>query len=385
MNETWWVSETQLNDEQRGTFNNSPLESGLIIGPPGSGKTNLLLLRASQLVRSNQPNILILVFTRTLRDFISTGGPKYAFSTEKIKTCMGWAIDFLKSEGEDHSAPGTFEQKRRTLLQRVRDVVRREGYGKLYEAIILDEVQDYYPDELELFFEIANVVHAAGDSRQQIYPNDSDYFDRLKAKFGDNVSILKFHYRNGVAICSVADELGKVRANYIPMLPTCNYPEKQKPSKVEPKIHPNLESEIYDIVDKITIQLDAYPEEFIGIICPNHDILSQVAALLKESKIALHICIQGKDNGGLFMPGKPVCICTAHSAKGLEFRAAYIVQAAEFKGKLTRNIAYTSVTRAKSYLGIFSTTGIPGYLEQALKAVNPQTTKPVQLNELFGS
>ncbi len=74
MNETWWVKQEQLDEGQKAVIDLPLDQSHLIVGPPGSGKTNLLLLRGSQLVRSNKPNVLILTFTRTLREFVASRG-----------------------------------------------------------------------------------------------------------------------------------------------------------------------------------------------------------------------------------------------------------------------------------------------------------------------
>ncbi len=49
MEETWWVEEGQLDDDQRKVAELKSKGSYLIKGPPGSGKTNLLLLRAKYL------------------------------------------------------------------------------------------------------------------------------------------------------------------------------------------------------------------------------------------------------------------------------------------------------------------------------------------------
>jgi superfamily I DNA and RNA helicase len=47
----------------------------LVKGPPGSGKTNLLLLRGKQLIGSNVPDVIVVVHTRTLQEFIRSGAP----------------------------------------------------------------------------------------------------------------------------------------------------------------------------------------------------------------------------------------------------------------------------------------------------------------------
>ncbi len=46
MQETWWVAEGDLDDDQKKIAALPAKRSHLITGPPGCGKTNLLLLRA---------------------------------------------------------------------------------------------------------------------------------------------------------------------------------------------------------------------------------------------------------------------------------------------------------------------------------------------------
>src|ERR1700755_2054552 len=70
----WWTKKEQLDKDQIALIERLPLrESFLILGPPGSGKTNVLLRRA-QFVRSqNMPNVMVMTFTRALTEFIKTG------------------------------------------------------------------------------------------------------------------------------------------------------------------------------------------------------------------------------------------------------------------------------------------------------------------------
>jgi superfamily I DNA and RNA helicase len=99
MNDTWWVQPDQLDPDQKQVIA-LPIDSDhLITGPPGSGKTNLLLLKASQMVSSGKPNVLILVFTRTLREFVAAGVNNYTFSPDKIKTFAGWMLGLFHEDG----------------------------------------------------------------------------------------------------------------------------------------------------------------------------------------------------------------------------------------------------------------------------------------------
>ena len=83
MSNTWWKDEGELVKEQAELLNISPDDSVLIKGPPGSGKTNLLLLKANQLYLGERPNLHVVVFGSLLRNFIKQGGAQYKFPEEK--------------------------------------------------------------------------------------------------------------------------------------------------------------------------------------------------------------------------------------------------------------------------------------------------------------
>ena len=70
----WWVQKDQLDADQMALIEQLPLrDSVLILGPPGCGKTNVLLRRAQFVRGQNMPNVLVLTFTRSLTEFVRTG------------------------------------------------------------------------------------------------------------------------------------------------------------------------------------------------------------------------------------------------------------------------------------------------------------------------
>src|SRR5882672_8381175 len=70
----WWARREQLDKFQVKLIEELPLnESCLVLGPPGSGKTNVLLRRAQFVSLQDMPNILVLSYTRPLTEFIKTG------------------------------------------------------------------------------------------------------------------------------------------------------------------------------------------------------------------------------------------------------------------------------------------------------------------------
>lgn len=384
MNETWWVKPDQLDKYQKAVIDLPLDKSHLIVGPPGSGKTNLLLLRGSQLVRSGKPNVLVLVFTRTLREFVATGGDHYAFGVENIKTLNRWHFDFLREHGISPEKDTDFTRERQRRLAQIQQVVEQRQLSCLYDAIILDEAQDYLPGEIDVFLKLGEVVFAAADSRQHIYAVKGAAPLELEKVF-PNVHPLKYHYRNGQKICLVADELAKGWGGFEPLMPTCNYDEKRIPSSVAVENCADLNAQVAQTITNLERQIKAYPDEYLGVLCPNREALKTVSKLLLDSHIGSRCILQSGDEGYVaFEPDKPVCICTVYGAKGLEFRAAHILEAESMKkSPLNRNIAYMAVTRAKTSLTIYHSKPLPPYLESALTVVKGPV-KQAGLEELFG-
>jgi hypothetical protein len=84
MNSTWWLQSGDLDDDQKRVVSLPPGGKYLVLGPPGSGKTNLFLLRASFMIRSGLPNVLVVSFSRTLRNFMASGAGLYQLTPEKL-------------------------------------------------------------------------------------------------------------------------------------------------------------------------------------------------------------------------------------------------------------------------------------------------------------
>ena len=116
MTDTWWVKQGQLDSHQKKIFALSIKNDYLVKGPPGSGKTNLLLLRGKQLIGSNIPDIVVVVHTRTLQEFIRSGAPNYGIPASKIVTFRKLATDLLYRVGASVTLPSNFDTSRDVLV-----------------------------------------------------------------------------------------------------------------------------------------------------------------------------------------------------------------------------------------------------------------------------
>lgn len=381
MNETWWVDPKQLNEEQKNIIQ-LPLEgSHLITGPPGSGKTNLLLLRANYMTLADQPNILILVFTKTLQEFIAAGGGQYAFPSSKVQTCMRWEQGFLRSFGVTTNPPATFDDKRNFFLSEIQKLLDSGRVREVYDGILLDEAQDYLPDEIRLFKRLSRVIFVSAHSKQKIY--DGEDIAPLLESLTDEKHELHYHYRIGREICKLADAL--VTGHEEPLLlPTCNYDESGRKSSVEPFLCADVDQEATKIIERLSVQLRAYPDEMLGVISPGRDTALRIWERLMDSDLAALAVLQIGGDHSPFEPEKRICVATVHSAKGLEFRALHVAECNQFAGKAyERNMAYTAITRAKTSLSLYFSEPLPGYLEKALLALKPLSDLP-HVEDVFG-
>jgi superfamily I DNA/RNA helicase len=382
MNDTWWVKHEQLDEKQKAVIDLPLDESHLIIGPPGCGKTNLLLLRTRQLVLSNKQNVLIIVFTRTLREFLATGGHIYKVTEEKLKTLSGWSFEFLRQYGVNPAEDSNFDKQRAKRLSQIKAVIRENKISREYDAVILDEAQDYLPGEIDVFLELGEVVFAAADSRQRIYTTEHAA-DKLDSQFKNRYP-LRYHYRNGHKICMVADELAKSWKGLDPLLPTSQYSEQQYPSSVAVHECANLGEQVSKAAEALVTQLKAYPDEYLGVICSHRSTLKDVWRVLQSTPVGARAVLQSAEDGYVpFDPDKPICVCSIHGAKGLEFRTVHLLDAESMKkSPLNRNIAYTAVTRAKTSLSIYHAAPIPPYFDSALNVIRPPAPH-VGVEQLF--
>ncbi|WP_223276387.1 UvrD-helicase domain-containing protein [Sphingomonas daechungensis] len=291
-----------------------PLEgSHLVIGPPGSGKTNLLLLRASYLTRAGRPNIAVITFGRVLREFLATGAGNYPFEPRRLQTFRTWAVDLLKANGDNVDTTGKFPEIRRRIMLSLTDLAGRSGAELRFDCILVDEAQDYTIEEIKIIRSFCDEIFAVGDNDQRIYESDG-----ALGYLGSVCNVapeLKYHYRNGTAICILADGImNRVDGG---MLETCNYDESTYPSTVRRLGGLALSDQIAAAVPELETQLVAYPNEWIGVLAPLKVDVGRVFEALSDTAVGDKVQLQRYEDGyDTLDREKPIIVTTMHSAKG---------------------------------------------------------------------
>ncbi len=376
---SWWLDITDLDDDQKNVIALPPTGDYLILGPPGSGKTNLLLIRAEYLIRTDQPNLFVLMFNDPLHDFVVRGGSHYDVPAGKIKKTLSWEIALLREHGIhfDDLPEDDLDLKRQALAEKVLELLHENPKLEHHiECLLVDEIQDCFPEEVEVFFRCAKYVCFAGDNRQRIFSSD----DVISTVQGRVKTIeLKTHYRIGHEICRAADAIGRT-AGFSPILDTCNY--KGPTSKVRFSCCASDEEQAKRMVEALTVQLTAYPEELLAVVGPRKKDRDFLRGQLEASALAPFLLPHRRS--GSDDSAQRIYVAHLLEIKGLEFRTIHLglMQHINRLGQNQKRIAYTAITRAKTTASVYFTGKVPGYLEQAQVAVEPPKPKP-PLKDLF--
>jgi superfamily I DNA/RNA helicase len=292
---------------------------------------------------------------------------------------MSWEIVLLRENGVqfDDLPDEDLQERRKALAERVLKLFGvNPKLEKHVECLLIDEVQDCLPEEIEVFFRSAKNVCFAGDEGQRIFNPQSvipDLEKRVK------VIILKTHYRIGHDICRAADAVAGA-AGLSPIEDNCNY--KDAEARVNFVQCEDDQEQVKRIIAALKIQLTAFPDEMLAVAGPRIVDRDFLRAQLEASDLA-NLLLPHRESGS-DDPNKRIYIAHLLEIKGLEFRTVHLglMQHLHKLRENQKRIAYTAMTRAKTTLSIYFTGKIPGYLEQAQVAVEAPKPKP-QLRDLF--
>lgn len=371
---TYWIDTNELDEDQwQAVEGVSESASFLLRGPAGSGKTNILLLRAKWLTLKKLSDFKIIVFTSSLRRFVEAGCEQYGVNPAVAVTQMG----FFKSLLQEYSVPfelsNNFDIDRNMLAGKVMSLIESHNIQPTYcKAILVDEAQDYTDTELLVFRRLTNRLVLAADSRQSIYK--TTHTPGLPEKLVDNnVITLKYHYRSGLRLCKVADAILSDSETYPKLQGESRYDEGTRPSSVTRVPCGSFQEELQQILSNVRAQIDLYADEKIGILFPKREQVQEFERALAASDLA-----DSLDVGALWVD-------TLHRAKGWEFRAVHVggCEVLPRMGSTQKRLIYTGILRGKTSAHVYYSGHIPGYFDAALAVVEPPKPRP-RREDLFG-
>lgn len=183
---TWLLSRAELTPEQIRAIELSPSEHRVILGPPGSGKTQILLHRARYLCdtwKTPAGRFHIFVFTNVLKEYIRSALDRLDLPLDCVSTLDSWCYTFYeeriggKIPWDAANKCPDFPKIRRRVLEEVR---RHPLRAPRYDFVMVDEGQDLDGTSFDLLRAIARHVTVCMDHKQRIYERGASEAEILK-------------------------------------------------------------------------------------------------------------------------------------------------------------------------------------------------------------
>lgn len=378
----WWAKREQLDKDQVKLIEDLPLVGGhLVVGPPGSGKTNVLLRRAQFVRMQGMPNVLVLTFTRALTEFVRTGchtpDGREIFPPALISTFETWLRSLYRAHGLDLPNNGLPPDQRRAHIAAGAIPLAKTGTVPRYDALFVDEAQDLIAEEVEAIQAFSDNAFFVGDDRQRIYGGSSGLKSIRSLTPAPDEHVLPFHYRLVREICLMADRI-QVPTGVASLASTEHY-VGPKPGRISVNgplaRHDQIEAASARLRDQVRVYADMIKQgDRLGVIVPrkaDRDLVYKAFEQDDELEGLSQIvrARDGSDDDRNFTTAldteRPILILTAQGSKGLEFRGVQWLFSDDLKGVYTPELYYTVVTRAKTSLDIYFDGTLPDQLAKS--------------------
>ena len=185
---TWLVPREELLPDQLRAVELSPSEHRLIVGPPGSGKSLVLLHRAAWLraeFEARPERFRIFVFTKSLKAYIRSALHLLDLPESTVWGFDAWCVGYYRRHispelplQDDEDETPDFAAIRVAVAARLK---AHPPEPKFYDFVMVDEGQDLDGPAFEILDAVASHVTACMDSKQQIYDRGSDEREILRS------------------------------------------------------------------------------------------------------------------------------------------------------------------------------------------------------------
>lgn len=348
----FFVKEDQLDDYQLKVINKKADRSCIIKGCAGSGKSILALWKAKQIQDEGKGDLLFIVYTRSLRQYMKDGINQVGLSegcVESFNKCQDW----IKDEETDKWIP--------------------KGWKKGdYDYILVDEAQDFSCDDILMIQKHARkALLLYGDSAQQLYTfltnKKTADMDEQKRVTGFPDEQLVFNHRLPKKIAAFAEY---VNTEDDELQDRCKNEGTEKPYV----LHFNTLEEQLDNVMEIIRNRNF---EDVGILFPTNDLVQIADTYLKGKGFNIESNIRG--NVELNFNSSNPKLMTYHSSKGLQFEAVFLPECGNVP---SQNALYVALTRTYQSLYIMYSDRLTNYFDAISTSLYETTITNSEIEEL---
>jgi superfamily I DNA/RNA helicase len=354
---TWLIPREELTREQVRAIELDPNENRVILGGPGSGKTQILLHRGQYLQEYfdvDPQRFRIFVYTNALCAYIQSALAMLNIPDDVVLTLDGWCMSYYRKRiggrvpwNSQKKLPD-FDAIRKAVLNKL----HTDG-KKLYDFVLVDEAQDLNAEAFQIIMSMAKHITVCADHKQQIYDHGSHISSILQwmgVRRG-NVTLLET-YRCCPYIVNLASymiEDSTDRETYIRQVRTDQF-ERETPILIYARDSHDEKNQLIDIV-----RTRLGKGEQIAVLFPQQRQAFGYATAMREAGIEVE---NPKELD--FSSDKPK-LMPYHSAKGLTFDTVIIprlIGPSFGKMSLTRinHILFVGITRARKWVSLITTT-----------------------------
>ena len=327
----WLLPRLDLTPEQLRIVEMPIDKHKVVLGFPGSGKTQILIHRADHLSKTynlSADKYRVFVFTNVVKEYIRSGINFLGLPDESVSTFDHWCRILY----EDRIS-GTLPRKGKNIdFDKIRsdvlDVLRKKKeLQKKLEFVLVDEGQDLTAQAYEILSLTAMHITVFADPMQQIFKDGaSESFILEQLGLSRNNASLLGAYRNAPYVAQLASgfiEDDQKCRQYLTQINT----EQKVRERPLCYVAPDFDKEI-DRLAEIISQRQAMNEQ-IGVIVPTNRQLYGFSKGLEERGVAVEKAVaRGRNNSYDFANSLPK-IVTYFSVKGLTFDSVLLPRLTE--------------------------------------------------------
>lgn len=354
---SWLIPRDELTAEQIRAVELPPNEHRVILGAPGSGKTQILLHRArflSDEIGVEPARLRIFVFTNVLKQYIRSALMDLNLPDECVTTLDDWCTQIYKKEVRP-SLPWDAANRCPDYTAVRKEIHQHIKGRKPFDFVLVDEGQDLDVDAFELLKDLAPHITVAMDHKQQIYDEGCSEIEIIRA-LGlrrSNLTLLDA-FRCCPYIVRISSEFiqdDRDRAAFLNQSRT-SQTDIQTPLLYEADGFEDERARLIEVLRERQIV-----DRTIGILFAQNRQVEGFAKGLRDEGIPVET-----RRSGLNFTSQVPKVLTIHSAKGLTFDSVLMPRlvSTTYSGKLdgmADRLLYVGMTRATKWLYLSTVTG----------------------------